>query len=181
MAWTPENRILIVGKEVEKHKHRLAQRLDRACRDLDARIAHTEGELMKPLEARALGSLNAEIRNHARSLERPERSKLIRQAMEADDDTTLASILGSPPYLSRLSNEDRDHYLHQYHAKKNPHLVARLALMKKVRDTMDSTGGNGSAFHLAFQNVVKAKPQMVRAINDANERALAALRIEPTV
>jgi hypothetical protein len=181
MAWTPENRILIVGKEVSKQKDRLAQRLDHASRDLDSRIAHTEGELMKPIEARALGSLNAEIRGHAKGLDRAGRFKLIREALEADDETTLVSILGSPPYLSGLANDDRDHYLHKYHSRKSPQLVARLALMTRVRETMNNTGANGSAFHLAFDKVAGTKPQLVQAIDAANERALAALNIEPTV
>ncbi len=179
-ASTPEQRVLIVGKEAAKQKDRLAQRLDRASRDLDARITQTEGELSKPLEARALGALNAEVRAHAKGLDREDRARLIREAMEADDETTLASILGSPPYLSGLTNEDQAHYTHQYHARKNPHLIARLALMREVREKMDKTGANGGAFHKAFEKVVGARPNDVRAIADANERAMAALNIEPT-
>lgn len=181
-AVTEENRILIVGKEVSKQKVRLAQRLDRASRDLDARIAHVEAELVRPVQqGAAAGPLAAEVRAHCKSLDNAQRSKLIREALEADDEATLKAVLGAQPFLSGMTAVDRDHYLHQYHSRKQPQLVARLALMTRVRETLNNTGANGSAFHLAFDKVAGAKPQLVQAIDAANERALAALRIEPTV
>lgn len=178
-AWTPANRVLILSKEALKQKERLAKRLDRAVGDLGRRIEHIEGELARPLEARALGTLNAEIRSHSKSLSRDDREKLIQDAMREDDDTTLASILAAPPYLSGLTSVDQSHYLGVYHARKNPALVARLNLMRRVQDTMNATGANGGVFHTAFEKVVGAKPSEVRAIEQADAAARAALNVEP--
>lgn len=175
-ATTRENAILIVGKEASKQQDRLLRRMDSALRGLEATIAHTEGELSRPLEARALGTLNAEVRNHARSLDRAERSKLIREAMEADDDTTLASILAAPPYLSGLTQVDRDHYLHEYHARKNPGLVARLTVLRSARDKVDR---DGKLVIKEMRKAVGAPANEVQGIDKANERAMAALKIEP--
>jgi hypothetical protein len=177
-AFTPENRVLLVAKEADKHKERLFKRLDRAHDDLKARIVHTEAELSRPLtQQAALGSLNAEVRAYCKELSRADRSKLISEAMAADDDATLQSILGAQPFLSGLSRVDHDYYIHQYHSKKNPHLVARLTVMKGVLDKIHQSG---PIIHRQFEKAIGGKPHDVNAIQTANERALAALRIEPT-
>jgi hypothetical protein len=180
-AWGEEQKLLIVGAEAAKQKERLAQRLDRASRDLASRIVMTEGELSKPLAARAVGSISAEIRAHAKGLSSAERSKLVREAIEAGDEDTVASILGSPAFLSGITPLDQTHYTREYNVKKQPHLVARLDLMTRVRDTMDRTGAHGPVFHSAFEKAVGAKPNDVRAIEQANRLAVDALKIEPTV
>jgi hypothetical protein len=176
-AVTPENATLIVSKEAAKHQDRLLRKMDGAARTLQANIAHTEGELSRPLEARALGTLNAEIRTHARSLDREGRSKLIREAMEADDDTTLASILAVPAYLSGLSQVDCDHYVHQYHSKKNPHLVARLTVM---RGALEKVERDGRLIIKEMRKAIGADAKQVQAIDKADTAARAALKIEPT-
>ena len=176
-AVTRENAVLIVGKEASKQQARLLGRMETALRSLEANIAHAEGQLFAPLEARALGTLNAEVRNHARSLSREERSKLINQAMAEDDDTTLASILAAPPYLSGLSAVDRDHHLHTYHSRRRPDLVARLTVLKSAHEKVERDG------RLVVKELVKAvgaPAKEVQGIDLANARAEAALKIEPS-
>ena len=176
-AWTPENRILIVGKEANKQKERVSKRLDLAHCDLKARIAHTEGELSRPLTERAgLGSLNGEVRSFARGLNRSEREKFMNAALESDGGPTLEAILGAQPFLSGLTPLDQDHYLRRYHVKKNPHLVVRLDLMKRFLDVIYQTG---PIVHAQFEKAVGAKPNVAEAIRVANDRAMAALKIEP--
>ncbi len=150
--------------------------MDTVSRGLEANIRHAESELSKPLEARALGALNGEIRGHARSLTRPERSKLIREAMEADDDTTLASILAAPAYLSGLSPVDHAHYVHQYHSRKQPHLVTRLTVL---RSALEKVERDGRLVVKEMRKAVGAPSNEVEAIDRANEKALAALNIQP--
>lgn len=179
-AWTAEQKVLIVGAEAAKQKDRLARRLDGASRSLDGRIAHTEAELLKPVQqGAAAGPLAAEVRAHCKSLDGGQRSKLIREALEADDEATLQAVLGAQPFLSGMTAIDRDHFISIYHSKRQPHLVARLDVMRRVRDLMNTSGANGAAFHRSFEKVVGAKPGEVRAIEKANERAVAALKIEP--
>lgn len=179
LAWTPEQRILIVGKEAEKHKTRLLQRIDRADRDLTANIAHTEAQLMEPLTEKAgLGTLNTEVRAYVRGLEtRGEREKFMRAALDTDDEATLTATLGGLPYLSGLTPEDRDHYLRLYHQKKRPDLMRRLDLMKRLQERL---GGIAPVVHKQFERAIGAKPGVVTALKGQEDRALAALKIEPT-
>lgn len=180
-AWTPEQKVLMVSGEAAKQKARLARRLDTATSALDGRIAFTEGELLKPVQQGAAGPLAAEVRAHFKTLASSERANLIREAMDADDEATLQAVLGAQPFLSGLNTIDRDHFIRLYHEKKQPHLVTRLNVMKRVRDLLNNSGANGAAFHRAFEKAVGATPGVVRGIETANQRALDALKIEPTV
>lgn len=176
-AWTPENRILMVGKEAAVQKERVSRRLDRAHDDLKARILHTETALSRPLTEQAtLGNLNIEVRAHAKSLTRSDRTKLLNESLAADDEVTLSAILGAQHFLSGLSREDHAHYVRLYHSKKNPHLVARLGVMRSVLDLIHT---NGIQLHRQFEKAIGARPIDVRAIENANSRALNALKIEP--
>lgn len=177
-AWTPENRILIVGKESQKQKERVLTRLARAERDLRANIEHTEGELSRPLTERAgLGTLNGEVRAYVRGLDRPKREAFMTEALERDDGPTLEAILGAQPFLSGMTSIDHEHYVRTYHTRRNPHLVRRLDLMKRLLDEIER---NGPIVHAQFDKAVGANPKHVSAIDRANEEALAALKIEPT-
>lgn len=91
----------------------------------------------------------------------------------------MQAVLGAQPFLSGMTAVDRDHFIGTYHSKRQPHLVARLELMTRVRDMLDNNGANGAAFHRSFEKVVGAKPNEVRAIEKANQRALDALKIQP--
>lgn len=178
-AWTPENRVLIVGQEANKQKERVSKRLDLAHRDLKARITHTEGELSRPLTERAgLGSLNGEVRAFAKALNRSERETFMNAALEADDGPTLEAILGAQPFLSGLTPLDHEHYLRLYHVRKNPHLIVRLDVMRRMLEMIHR---NGPVVHAQFAKAVGANPSLVGALQVANEQALAALKIEPTV
>lgn len=179
-AWTVEQRVLMMSAEAIKQKTRLAQRLDRAVRDLESRIVRTEQELIKPVQQAAAGPLAKEVRQHFKSLSGGERSKLIREALATDDEATLQAVLGAQPFLSGFSVVDRDHFIGIYHAKKQPHLVERRDVMVRVRDLLNASGANGAAFHKAFEVVVGAKPGDALAIEKANRRALDALKIQPT-
>lgn len=180
-AWTDAQKVLMMTGETTKQKARLANKLDRVCRDLDSRIALTESDLLKPVQQAAAGPLAQEVRQHFKTLNNGERSKLIREALEADDEATLQAVLGAQPFLSGLSNIDRDHFIGIYHRKNQPHLVERLEVMVRVKDLMDRSGANGSAFHKAFNVVLGASPNDASAIEKANRAAVDALKIEPTV
>ncbi len=180
-TWTAEHKVLMMNGATTKEKERLARRLDRTVRDLDSRISLTEQELLRPVQVAAAGPLAAEVRAHFKSLEKEgERSKLIREALAADDEATLQAVLGAQPFLSGLNNVDREHFIRLYHEKKQPHLVERLDVMKRVRDVMNNSGANGPAFHRAFDLVRGAKPAEALAIEKANQRAVDALNIQPT-
>lgn len=178
-TWTAEQKVLAMNAETTKQKARLAQRLDRTMRDLDSRIALTEQELLRPVQVAAANPLAAEVRAHFKSLKEGDRSKLLREALAANDTATLDAVLGAQPFLSGMSAIDRDHFTRLYHTAKQPHLVERLDVMKRVKDVLNNSGANGPAFHRAFDLVRGAKPGEALAIEKANQRALDALNIKP--
>lgn len=172
-GWTDEQRVLIVSKEIEGARQRAVTRLANAERDLRANIAHTEKLLSEPLTERAgLGSLNGEVRAFARGLDRAERTKLITEALANDDEMTLTAILGAQPFLSGLSQVDKDHYLRLFHEKKNPHLVRRLDVMNRVLEKLER---NGPVVQLQFEKAIGAKPSVVANLNRLEGEAKAAL------
>lgn len=177
-AWTPENRILIVGRASQKQKDRVLTRLAHAERDLRANIEHTERELSRPLTERAgMGTLNGEVRAHVKALNRSEREACMTEALERDDVPTLEAILGGQHFLSGMTQIDHEYYVRVYHTRKNPHLVVRLDLMKRFLEEIER---NGPIVHEQFERAVGAKPRVVETIREANDRAEASLKIEPT-
>lgn len=180
-AWTDAQKVLMMTGETAKQKARLANKLDRVCRDLNSRISHTEAELLRPVQVAAANPLAAEVRQHFKTLKNGERSKLIREALATDDDATLQAVLGAQAFLSGMVSTDSEHFIGLYHRKRQPHLVERLEVMVRVKDLMDRSGANGSAFHKAFNVVLGASPNDASAIEKANRAAVDALKIEPTV
>lgn len=177
-GWTEEQRILNVQRVAEKHRSRVLKRFDLASRDLAANITHTEDELSRPLTERAgMGTLNGEVRAFVARLERPKRSAFMAEALERDDGPTLEAVLGAQPFLSGLTPVDHEHYLRLYHEKKNPHLVRRLDVMNRFLDKLDRIA---PVLREQFDKPVGAKPNVASAIKVANDRAMAALKIEPT-
>jgi hypothetical protein len=180
-AWTPENRVLIVARDVETARQRSVTRLANAERDLRANIAHTEKLLNEPLTERAgQGTLNAEVRSFVRGLKRPEREKFMSDALARGDEATLGAVLGGLHYLSGLTSEDHSHYTHLFHVKKNPQLVARLDVMRRVLAIVER---NGPVVHLQFDKAIGAQPRAVadlKSLDDQAKAALAKLRAETT-
>lgn len=176
-GWTEEQRILNVGRVAAQQKERVSRRLDKAIADLKSRIAFTEGELSKPLKENAgLGTLNAEVRAYARTLNDKGRGELLTKALASDDTATLTALLGAQPFLSGLPQHEYDHFTHLYHAKQNPGLVARLAVMRNVQEVALK---NSYLLHAQFERAIGAKPHRVSELEFANDRAIAALKIEP--
>ncbi|WP_126175021.1 hypothetical protein [Tsuneonella rigui] len=124
-----------------------------------------------------MGTLNDAVRAHVKTLDRSERGAFMRNAFDEDDGLTLEAVLGAPYYLSGFTKLDHEHFVRTYHERRNPHLVQRLDLMNRFLDEIER---NGPIVHAAFDKAVGAKPSLVKAINAANERALASLNIQPT-
>ncbi|UVO49248.1 hypothetical protein M0208_01460 [Sphingomonas sp. SUN019] len=174
-TWTEEQRFLIVGKEAAKVQDQICRKFDAVQASLTKAINHVDSELSQPLKERAgLGNLNQEVRAHSKHLNREERGKLLNEAFAQGDTDTLQAILGAQPFLSGLSAPEHAHYLRRFHEKQNPALVARLTVMRNVMAKLDRDAP------LVFAQVTKAvgaPPAKVRGIDTANERALAALKI----
>jgi hypothetical protein len=172
-AFTPENRVLYVARDVDTARKRVLTGLANAERDLRANIAHTEKLLSEPLaESAGRGSLNAEVRAHVKALDRSKRSAFMNELLEQGDEASLAAILGGQHFLSGLTAIDHAHYLRLYHEKKNPHLVRRLDVMNR---TLEMVERNGPVVHLQFEKAIGAKPRAVANLKSLDDQARAAL------
>lgn len=177
-AVTKENAVIIVGQEADKQKQRVLNRLSLAERDLRANIQHTQSQLTEPLiELAGRGTLNAEVRAHVKALDRSEREKFMRDALDRNDEPTLTAILGAQDFLSGLTPHDHGHYLRLYHQRKQPHLMQRLDLMNRILDKFERAL---PIVDSAFAKAVGAKPSIVAQLERMNEQAKAALNIQPT-
>lgn len=172
-SWTPENRLRIVGEEIEASKQHTLRRFDLADRDLNANIRHTENALSQPLiEQAGRGTLNGEVRAYVSKLDRKDRAAFVAQAIADDDEASVAAILGAQPFLSGLTQVDHDHFTRMYHEKKNPQLVRRLDVMKTFRDRLDRMA---PVLNKEFERAVGAKPAVVARLTELEAQTRAAI------
>ena len=177
-AVTKEGAVVIVAREAAKHQERVLRRFDLAARDLAANISHTESELMKPLTEQAgLGTLNTEVRAYVRGLDHKEREAFLKGALERDDTTSLTAVLGGPSYLSGLTELDQAHFTRAYHEKKRPDLVGRLDAMRRFEERLHAAR---PVLFAQFAKAVGADARTAAFLQQADDRAKAALKIEPT-
>jgi len=176
-AVTKEGAVAIVAKEAQVLQPKVLKRYDLAVRDLEANIAHAEAQLAEPLiELASRGPVNAEVRAFARGLNRSEREAFMREALNNNDEATLASVLGAQPFLSGLTPLDKQHFLREYHTRKRPDLVRRLDVMRRAQERLLDVR---PILFTAFSKAVGASPAEAAAYLRADEAAKAALNIEP--
>lgn len=172
-AWTDGNKILMTANLADSYVKKLQPRLESVYSNLEKAVAHIEKELSAPIEQQAgAGTVNGEIRSHAKSLNREERTALIAGAIQSGDFKTAGAILGAPPYLSGLSNEEHVHYTRMLHEKSNPDLTKRLSVLKGARDLL---ADRSKLILKELTKAVGAKPEQVAAIRNGDVAARDAL------
>lgn len=176
-AWTPEQRILAVSKVADKEQERLLRKMDAALANTTKAADHIERELSVPVTSKATLNVAQEIRSHAKSLD-GKQMDFLRERIMAGDELTVSALLGAPSYLSGLTDDAQAVFTRMWHEQQSPALVARLTLLRATAAKIES---DGPLVMLEMQKAVGAKAGTVRSIDAANERALAALKIEPTV
>lgn len=176
-AVTKEGAVLIVAKEAQALQTKVLKYYELVTRDLEANISHTEAQLAEPLiELAGRGAVNGEVRAYARSLDRKGREGLMRQALDNNDEATLAAVLGAQPFLSGLSLLDQQHFLRKYHERKRPDLVRRLDVMRRAQERLHDSR---PILFAQFARAVGASPAEASGYLRADEAAKAALNIEP--
>lgn len=177
-AVTKEGAVVIVAKEAEGLQAKVLKLYDLATRDIESNIIHAETQLAEPLvEQASRGPLNGEVRAFARSLERKDREAFMRQALDSNDEATLAAVLGAQPFLSGLTPLDQQHFLRDFHTRKRPDLVQRLDLLRRVQVRLNDSR---PILFSAFSKAVGANAHEIAAYVRADNAAKAALNIDPT-
>jgi hypothetical protein len=133
------SQVLAVQRYVDGMYLPPSERGDTARKALDYRISEVE----KLIEATVLqgGSFHLspqaiEVRGHVKGLSTEARMKFIDGLMEAGDHESLAAILRFKPYLSGLSQGMVDSLNEQYVQRTKPYLLAEVAMLNKVKDTL---------------------------------------------
>lgn len=170
---TPRAKVLMTAQLADKYSAKLQKQFESSGGKLIKAIQHTEQELSQPLQQQAgAGTVNGEIRAHAKALSRDERVKLLTVAIESGDITTAGAILGAPPYLSGLSDIEHKHFTRQYHEATNPEMAQRLKVMQGALDRLKRAH---PALLQELEKAVGATRRDVERLQAATNEAEAAL------
>ena len=167
-AWTPEILTIKLDDLASKKMNHITRTFDAEIERLNKGIHFLETELSQPVESQAVGSMAAEIRAYAKSLQTGELMTFIQQAIEDGDTLTVSSVLGGPAYLSGLDPKLSAVLLRQYHAKHNPEKAKRLKVMQGARDLIYANAGK---VFPAMVKIVGAHPDKAKKLRDANTAA----------
>jgi hypothetical protein len=175
-AWTEDQRILLISKEADKQQERLCKKFDQIHATLTKQADFLNQQLTQPLKEKAgVGSLNSEVRNHAKALTHESRVKLVEDAFEANDTDTLHALLGAQHFLSGLMPEEHAFYTRQLHERQNPAIVQRLTVtrgaLKIVQDRAPLLFGQ-------VEKAIGAPRHRVQSIAQRNSAALKALNFD---
>jgi hypothetical protein len=180
---TEDARVLMLAGPAEKAHDRIYKAFGTAREALDKVIDSMEKQLQEPIQQKAgVGTINDAIRRHVNELPAKDRTKFLEAALDANDDAALTAILGAPHYLSGIGKMEHTYYLRKLHEQRNPLVVKRLELTRKVivhleRAMPIALGQVEKAFRSTFANAKDIKDRAAgsqKAVNDVIA-ALAAL------
>jgi len=170
---TDRAKVLMTAQLADKYSAKLQKQFEASWNKLDKAIQHTEQELSQPLQQQAgAGTVNGEIRAHAKALSREDRVQLITKAIESGDITTASALLGAPAYLSGFSDIEHTHFTRQYHEATNPEMAERLKVMQA---TLDKLQRAHPALLQELEKAVGASRRDVERLQAATNEAEAAL------
>jgi hypothetical protein len=138
---TEDKKLLRIASAAERVMADFSKAFDDARTVLLKEVDTLDRSLTAALEQQALGSLNAEIRAHVKSLSTEDRGRLISQATTGKNLKVLTSVLGAPGFLSGISDEEHAHYTRRYRESTAPDSVRRLAASRKAVELLESRGG----------------------------------------
>lgn len=86
-------------------------------------------------------ALGGEIRAQFKALPPEKRIAMLHEAQRTGDTDTVRAVLGSPAYLSGMTEEMRRIETRIYNEAQNPQQSARLAVLKKAAELLEQRGG----------------------------------------
>lgn len=139
---TDDARILKLGELADGYQKKLVAKWDETHSKLSGAIKAIEGQFtadLKMLSDRV--ALGGEIRAHFKALPVEKRQAMLHEAQRTGDTDTVRAVLGSPAYLSGMTEEMRKIETRIYNEAQNPALSARLAMLKRAEALMEQRGG----------------------------------------
>lgn len=137
------------------------KRLDAANATVTKAIEAQEAELRKGFTSSS--PFAAEIRAHAKALSAGDRIKFINEATAAGDMTTLAAVLGAPPYLSGLDAKMAATLTELANKARFPQTAKRLALLRGAQVKLEAAGSVAVGSYEAILGVRDATVRKLRA------------------
>ena len=167
--WSPEQRLLKVAELAAQRQDQATKAFDSALKRLGDGIKSFEDMLTRPMQEKSgLGSINSEIRAHAKALKAGEREKFLNEALEQKDTSTLLALCGGTHYLSGLSRERHAMLVRQYNELTQPEAAKRLRVMLAARQHIESKGP------LILTQIEQALGWKWQKVQDARARHKAA-------
>jgi hypothetical protein len=172
--------VRLVAEAERKHNH-----IVDTFAKTEERLRNTERTLEKSLQApveqqAGLGTINDQIRNHAKALDSGRRHKFMEDAFTKGDFKTLTAVCGAPGYLSGLEDAAHALYLRRLHEMQNPDVTRRLKSVRAAIALIER------AVPIAMTSVEKAlgssfaKAKQLKATSDASDAALKAIMGPPS-
>lgn len=155
----------VLQKILEVHELRMSNLMEAPLANLRASKAHAEKELAATLPIvdgqrtktrAAIAELQKEIdgslaqgaswqfaketREHVRSLPNDKREAFVSDALSRGDTLAAAAVIGTPGYLSGLSESARQLFLHRYREQGHPEQATRIRALTEAQDILDAGG-----------------------------------------
>lgn len=144
-------RILQVAAFADKHQTAITKSFDASHAALTRTINSLEGMLSEPLKAKSeRPGVAGEVRSYVKALTPAKRDVWFSERQKAKDFDSLEMILGSPGYLSGMTDDEQAVRTRMYHDMKSPDVAQRLKLLKAADELLTTRGG------LIFGEIEKA-------------------------
>lgn len=134
-------RLLQVAAFAEKHQNTITRRFDGAREKLLTAIKAIDSSLNEPLKLRAeRPGVAGEVRSFVKALSTEQREKWFNERQRAGDMESLEHVLGAPPFLSGLSDDERTVRTKFYHELRKPVEAKRLKVMRAALELVETRG-----------------------------------------
>jgi len=167
-TWNEAQQVIHTQDLADKVFASVAKGFDSVRANLEKGIAHLEGELSRPVESKAAGSIAAEVRAHLKGLPSGERMKVIQQAIYDGDHTVATAALGAPAMLSGMDPKMQAVLVRMYHERHSPATAKRLKAMQGAKEMIEQRAG---IVHTQLEKAVGMAPHKVRALRNAKNAA----------
>lgn len=167
-TWNTEMQVIHTQDLADKVMAKITRTFDATRANLEKGIAHLEGELSKPVESKAAGSIAAEVRAHIKGLTSEERMKVLQQAIDDGDHIVATAVLGAPAMLSGIGPKMQHTLTRFYHERHNPAVAKRLKAMQGAKAMIEERAG---LVFSAMETAVGSPPHKVKALREAKNAA----------
>lgn len=143
---TPQAAALKVREVALRSGERASEKLDTARARVSREIEQLRRTTASPPAPKATAALQSEIRARLAQMPKPDRDKLLNEALKAADDTILSAVLAAPPMLSGMAVTEHNMRVEQFRRSRFPKEANRLDRLQRAVEAIDRGGTSLVAF-----------------------------------